>query len=115
MQLFVLTLPFLSASLGIGLAISVVAKNQAQAQQMSMFTILPAVLLSGFLFAREGMPRLFQWISLVNPMTYYLQILRAVILKGVGISVLWPQALALTAFAVVLLGISIWRFQKTVE
>ncbi len=114
-ELLLLTLPFLFGTLGIGLAISVVARNQAQALQMTMFTLLPSILLSGFLYAREGMPLIFQWISLAIPMTYYLQILRGVILKGVGIEVLWPQTLALTVFAVVVMGVSVTRFRKTIE
>ncbi len=114
-ELLLLTLPFLFGSLGIGLAISVVARNQSQALQMTMFTLLPSILLSGFLYAREGMPLIFRWISLALPMTYYLQILRGVVVKGVGISVLWPQGLALTVFAVVALGVSVARFRKTIE
>lgn len=114
-ELLLLTLPFLFGSLGIGLAISVTARNQAQALQLTMFTLLSSVLLSGFLFAREGMPVFFQWISIGIPMTYYLQVLRGVILKDGGISVLWPQGLALTAFAVVALGVSVARFRKTIE
>lgn len=115
LELFVLTLPFLFGSLGIGLAISVVARTQAQALQMTMFTLLPSILLSGFLYARESMPLVFQGISLLIPMTYFLQVLRGVVVKGVGIAVLWPQMLALTVFAVVVLGVSIRRFRKTVE
>lgn len=114
-ELLLLTLPFLFGTLGIGLAISVVARNQAQALQMTMFTLLPSILLSGFLFGRKGMPEIFQWMSLAIPMTYYLEILRGVILKGAGIEVLWPQALALTVFAIVTLGISVAPFQKTIE
>ena len=114
-ELLLLTLPFLFGTLGMGLAISVVARNQAQALQLTMFTLLPSILLSGFLFAREGMPLPFQWLSLAIPMTYYLEILRGVILKGVGIEVLWPQVAALSVFALVVLGISIVRFRKTIE
>ncbi|MGE3855912.1 MAG: ABC transporter permease [Dehalococcoidia bacterium] len=114
-ELLLLTLPFLFGTLGIGLAISVVARNQAQALQMTMFTLLPSILLSGFLFAREGMPQIFQWMSLAIPMTYYLEILRGVILKGVGVEVLWPQAAALTVFALFTLGVSVSRFRKTIE
>src|SRR5690606_16886432 len=61
-ELLLLTLPFLFGTLGIGLAISVVASNQAQALQLTMFTLLPSILLSGFLYAREGMPEVFQWL-----------------------------------------------------
>lgn len=115
LELLVLTLPFLFGSLGIGLALSVVSRNQAQALQMTMFTLLPSILLSGFLYAREGMPLIFRVISLAIPMTYYLQVLRGVIVKGVGIEVLWPQLAALSLFAVVVLGVSISRFRKTIE
>ncbi|MFN8638680.1 MAG: ABC transporter permease [Dehalococcoidia bacterium] len=115
LELLVLTLPFLFGSLGIGLALSVVARNQAQALQMTMFTLLPSILLSGFLYSREGMPAIFQVIGLAIPMTYYLQVLRGVIVKGVGIEVLWPQLAALSVFAVVVLGVSISRFRKTIE
>ncbi len=115
LELFILTLPFLFGSLGIGLAISVVARNQAQALQMTMFTLLPSILLSGFLYAREGMPAVFRVASLLIPMTHYLQVLRGVIVKGVGLTVLWPQLLALTAFAVLVLGVSVGRFRKTIE
>lgn len=114
-ELFVLTLPFLFGSLGIGLAISVVARNQAQALQLTMFTLLPSILLSGFLYAREGMPLIFQWVGLFIPMTYYLQALRGVIVKGVGLEVLWPQFAALTVFAVFVTTMSLLRFRKTIE
>ena len=113
--LLLATLPFLLGTLGIGLAISVVARTQAQALQMTMFTLLPSILLSGFLYARESMPLIFQGISAAIPMTYYLLIVRGVILKGVGTEVLWPQALALTVFALITMGISIARFRKTVQ
>jgi ABC-2 type transport system permease protein len=82
---------------------------------LTLFSLLPSILLSGFLFAREGMPQIFQVLSLAIPMTYYLEILRGVILKGVGIEVLWPQALALSVFAVLVLGVSVSRFRKTIE
>ncbi|MBV8084611.1 MAG: ABC transporter permease [Chloroflexi bacterium] len=113
--LFVLTMPFLFSAVGIGLMISVAARNQAQALQLTMFTFLPSVLLSGFVFAREGMPGVFQAVSLAIPMTYYLQILRGVILKGVGWSVLWPQFAALSTFALAVLGLAVARFRKTME
>ncbi|MCC6238263.1 MAG: ABC transporter permease [Dehalococcoidia bacterium] len=115
LDLYVLTLPFLFGSLGIGLAISVVARNQAQALQMTMFTLLPSILLSGFLYAREGMPAIFQAIGLFIPMTYYLQVLRGVIVKGVGLEVLWPQFAALSLFAVLVMTVSLVRFRKTIE
>ncbi len=115
LELYVLTLPFLFGSLGIGLAISVVARNQAQALQLTMFTLLPSILLSGFLYAREGMPAIFRVVGLFIPMTYYLQVLRGVLVKGVGLEVLWPQFAALSLFAVLVLTVSLARFRKTIE
>ena len=82
----VATLLFITINLAIGFAFSTLAQNQLQAMQMSIFFLLPSILLSGILYAREGMPLIFQWISLLIPMTYYLQILRGVILKGVDVA-----------------------------
>jgi ABC-2 type transport system permease protein len=113
--LFLLTLPFLLASLGIGLLISVVSQTQTQAMQLAMFTLLPTLMLSGFVFARQGMPLFFQLVGDLLPMTYYLQILRGVILKGVGLSVLWPQFLTLSLFALATLGVSANRFRKRLD
>ena len=113
--LFVLTLPFLLASLGIGLLISVASRTQTQAMQLAMFTLLPTLMLSGFVFARQSMPLLFQLAGDLLPMTYYLEILRGVILKGVGFGVLWPQFVALSLFAVVVLGLAGSRFRKRID
>lgn len=113
--LFLLTMPFLLGSLAIGLLISVVSRTQAQAQQLTQFTLLPAIFLSGFMFPREGMPLFFQLLGSLVPMTYFLEILRGIILKGVGLSVLWPQALGLTLFAVAVMFIAVNRFRKTIE
>lgn len=115
LSLYVMTLPFLLGSLGIGLVISVVSKTQTQALQLAMFTLLPSIFLSGFVFSREGMPLFFQGVGLLVPMTYYLQIVRGIVLKGVGWTVLWPQFLALTVFGMGMLGIAATRFRKTLE
>jgi ABC-2 type transport system permease protein len=92
---------FLLGSLGVGLLISTVSQTQAQALQLAMFVMLPSLLLSGFMFPREGMPWLVQQLGLAIPLTYFLQILRGVILKGVGLEVLWSQALPLAVFGVI--------------
>jgi ABC-2 type transport system permease protein len=106
---------FLLAVLGIGLMISTVAKSQTSAQQLALAFIMPSILLSGFLFPREAMPQVAQWLGLALPITYYLEILRGILLKGTGITTLWPQAAFLAAFAVVTLGVAVRRFAKTVE
>lgn len=94
--LLVLSLPFLLTVLGLGLVISTRARTQAEAFQLSMGTILPSVFLSGYIFLIENMPWLFRGIARVIPATYYIQILRGIILRGAGIGELWTQALVLT-------------------
>ena len=87
--LLLFSIPFLLTVLGIGLVISTRARTQAEAFQLSMGTILPSVFLSGYIFLIENMPGFFQAISHVIPATYYIQILRGIILRGAGISELW--------------------------
>ncbi len=113
--LYLIVSSFIMANLGIGLFISTLARSQAQAMQMAFFVMLPNILLSGFMFPREAMPVLAQWIGLVLPLTYFLEILRGILLKDVGLAVLWPETLVLTLFAAALLALSAWRFSKTLE
>ena len=113
--LYLLTVPFIVASLGVGLLISTVARSQAQAMQLSFFFMLPNILLSGYIFPRMAMPLPAQWIGLVLPLTYYLKVLRGVLLKGIGIDNLWRPAASMTLIAALLLVISVRRFTKTIE
>lgn len=113
--LYFLTSAFIFASLGVGLLISTVARTQAQAMQLSFFFMLPNILLSGYIFPREAMPEPAQWIGLLLPLTFFLRILRGILLKGIGIEFLWQDSLILVAFAAVLLSISVRRFSKTIE
>lgn len=113
--LYTLTSAFIVASLGVGLLISTLARSQAQAMQMSFFFLLPNILLSGYIFPREAMPEPAQWIGMLLPLTYFLQILRGILLKGVGMAHVWENSLYLAAFAVVLLAVSVRRFSKTIE
>ncbi len=106
------SLIFITASLGLGLFISTIVKAQAQAMQASFFFLLPNVLLSGFMFPREAMPPFAKLLGLALPLTYYLQMMRGVILKGAGLVELWPQALALIGFAVLFFTFSTLRFHK---
>ena len=109
-----LSVLFLMSSLGLGLLISTVSQTQGQAMQMAMFVILPSILLSGFMYPRETMPFIIQKLGLLIPLTYYLQILRGIMLKGVGIGVLWPQVLPLAVFSLAVFTLSAWRFQKRI-
>jgi ABC-2 type transport system permease protein len=113
--LYLMAAPFIVASLGVGLLVSTVARSQAQAMQLSFFFMLPNILLSGYIFPRVAMPEPAQWIGALLPLTYFLQIIRGVLLKGIGLVHLWEQALTLGVFAVVLIAISVRRFHKTIE
>ena len=113
--LYLLAAPFIIASLGTGLFISALTRTQLQAMQLSFFFIMPNILLSGFMFPRAAMPEVAQWIGAALPLTYFLTVMRGVLLKGVELSDLWQQALVLTGFAVLFVGLSVRKFHKTVE
>lgn len=113
--LYVITLAFIVANLGLGLLLSTAVRTQTQAMQLSFFFLMPNILLSGFMFPREAMPAPAQWIGALLPLTYYLRILRAILLKGVGTAQVWPESLALVGFALVLVALSVRRFSKTIE
>ncbi len=112
LELYFLTLFFITASLGLGILISNFAKNQMQAFQMSFFIMLPSILLSGFMFPREAMPEIIWYISCIIPLTYYLDIIRGIVLKGIGLQYLYGQVVALIVFSVLFLAISIVKFKK---
>jgi len=110
--LLFLSLFFLVSALGIGIVISTFARNQGEAMQLSLMSMLPAFLLSGFVFPRDSMPLIIYIISLFIPATYYLEILRGIILRGAGIAALWDEALVLAAFGVFFMVLSALRFKK---
>jgi len=114
--LLAMSLPFLLTVLGLGLVISTKARTQAEAFQLSMGTILPSVFLSGYIFLIDNMPPIFQAISRMIPTTYYIQILRGIILRGAGMSDLWPQAAILTVMgcAAILLAARQFVQHKTI-
>ena len=113
--LYGVSLIFVIASLSFGLFISTLVKNQQQAMQVSFFFVMPNILLSGFMFPRAAMPALFRWFSVALPLTHYLQILRGILLKGVGLEAIWPQVLILCGFAVGLITLAVRRFHKTLD
>lgn len=113
--LYVCSLLFIIANLGLGLFISTLARTQAMAMQSSVFFLLPNVLLAGFMFPREAMPQGARWIGLGLPLTYYLQVVRGIILKGVGMRELWPQCSALIGFATLYFAFAVRRFHKKLE
>lgn len=114
LQLYLLTLFFITASLGLGLMISNIAQNQMQAFQMAFFVMLPSILLSGFMFPRGAMPDFIYYLSNLIPLTYYLDIIRGIVLKGIGFQYLYGQVTALLVFSLLFLGISTLKFKKRV-
>ena len=112
--LLLATTLFLMSSLGIGLLISTVSRTQQQAMMSAFFIIFPAMLLSGFAFPIENMPLPAQWLTLLNPLRYYMIIIRGIFLKGTGMAILWPQLAALAVIGVLVLLVAVERFRKTV-
>lgn len=113
--LYALTTLFIIASLALGVLISNFARTQMQAMQMSFFIFLPSVLLSGFMFPREAMPVLFYDLGYLLPLTFFLQIVRGIVLKGIGLNYLIYPVLELILFIVATLTVSIVKFQKKVS
>jgi ABC-2 type transport system permease protein len=112
--LFFGTVLFILCTLGAGLLISTISQTQQQAMLISFLFQNPFMQFSGFIFPISNMPKIVQWFSYLNPLRYYLYILRGVFLKGIGISILWGQFLGLTILAFAILGLAVMRFQKTV-
>jgi ABC-2 type transport system permease protein len=106
---------FLLSGLGIGLFASTIANTQQEAMLLVWMTLLPAIFLSGFFFPLQAMPPFLQWISFIMPLRYYLVIIRALLLKGVGLEMILDQVLALVAFAVVILTAASIRFHKRLD
>ena len=106
---------FLMTSLGAGLFLSTVSQTQQQANMGSFFFTTPAFMLSGFMFPIRNMPVAVQYLSYLNPLRYFMEIVRGVFLKGVGVEVLWPRMVCLLVFGVTVLGLSAARFHKTLD
>jgi len=112
--LLMLTGVFLMTTLGVGLFVSTVSRTQQQAMMTTFFIMMPSILLSGFMFPIENMPRPVQYFTYLLPLRYYLEIIRGIFLKGVGLDVLWPNAAALLVFGIVILTLSALRFAKRI-
>ncbi len=106
---------FVLSSLGIGLFASTIANTQQEAMLTVVMTMLPSIFLSGFFFPIDAMPKFLQIVSLAVPLRYYLVIIRALMLKGVGAAALQNEIVALTIFAVVIMGAAALRFRKRLD
>jgi ABC-2 type transport system permease protein len=106
---------YIVANLAVGYTFSTVAQNQLQAMQMSMFFLLPSILLSGFAFPFLGMPQWAQAIGQMFPATHFLRIVRGIMLKGNGLPEIWPDLSALAAFTLAVGAIALLRFRRTLD
>ncbi len=111
--LLALSFVFVLFSLGIGILISTVSRTQFQAMQLSVMVLLPNIMLSGFIFPIDSMPRVIQWVSAVLPLTYFLRILRGIVVKGVNMQFLWTDTGILAGLAVATLIFAASRLNKT--
>ena len=109
------SLVFLMVALGLGLLISTAARTQLQAMQMTVLLILPSVILSGFIFPREAMPLPIRFLGNFIPLTYFLEILRGIILKGIGLEYLWRNLIILLIFGAATLTLASMRFKKNLD
>lgn len=113
--LLILGFLFVICALSIGMLISTLAKNQFQAMMVALLIMLPSILLSGFVFPREAMPLIIYLSGYAIPLTYFLEIVRGIVLKGIGLNFLFKDVLALGIFTFLLLGVATLRFRKSLD
>jgi len=106
---------FMFTTLGVGIFVSTISKTQQQALFLAWFFMVFAILMSGFMFPIENMPKLMQYLTYINPVRYFITIVRELFLKGSGLSYLWLQGLIMTIFSIVIITFSAIRFQKRVS
>lgn len=114
-QLLLAALVFISASLTLGMLISTIAKTQLQAMQLTVFLLIPSILLSGFMFPYEGMPKFAQWIAEILPATHFIRLIRGIVLRSATLVNLWPDLLWLASFTVLGLLVAAKRFKKRLD
>jgi ABC-2 type transport system permease protein len=115
LSLMIITLAFIAASLTLGLLFSTLAETQMQAMQMTIFILMPSILLSGFMFPYEAMPKAAQYIAEILPATHFIRLIRGVYLRGASASQLLPDILWLLGFTVIMLVIATKRFRKSLD
>ncbi|HQX91488.1 MAG TPA: ABC transporter permease [Thermomonas sp.] len=114
-QVYAASVLLIVANLSLGLLVSTVARTQFQSMQMAFFLFLPSIMLSGFMFPFDGMPRVVQWLAEVLPLTHFIRLIRGVMLRGAGLLELWPDALALLVFTLAMMTLAILRFRKRLD
>ncbi|MGY4282889.1 ABC-type multidrug transport system permease subunit [Bradyrhizobium sp. LM2.7] len=106
---------FIASNLALGLAFSTIATSQMQAQQLAQFTLLPSVVLSGFMFPFAGMPVWAQWIGEIFPTTHAIRIVRGVLLKGNGAAAIAPELWPTALFTLVVIAVAVWSYRETLD
>jgi ABC-2 type transport system permease protein len=115
LDLYLAAALFIAATLTLGLVISTLVKSQMQAFQLSFLTLLPSILLSGFVFPFDGMPKPAQWVAQVLPLTHFVEMVRGILLRGAPLGELGLPAAKLTAFFAIALAIATSRFRKRLD
>lgn len=115
LEVYVAAIVYIAAMLSLGVFISTLANSQFQAMQMAFFTFLPQILLSGFMFPYDGMPRAAQWLAEIFPLTHFLRLIRGIMLRDAALGEMWPELAALAAFVAVMLTIAVLRFRKRLD
>ena len=114
-DLYVAAAAFIAANLMLGLVISTLAQTQFQAIQLSIFTLLPSILLSGFMFPFDGMPRVAQWIAQILPLTHFVELVRGIVLRGAPLGALWLPLMKLGIFLAIAMAVAATRFRKRLD
>jgi ABC-2 type transport system permease protein len=115
LDLYIVAFVFILASLALGIFLSTLARTQFQAMQMSFFTFLPQILLSGFMFPYAGMPVAAQWLAEILPLTHFLRLVRGIMLRGAALAELWPSLAALGVFVVIVMTLAVSRVHKRLD
>ncbi|WP_179404455.1 ABC transporter permease [Burkholderia guangdongensis] len=115
LAIYLSALLFIAANLTVGITLSSLAQNQLQAMQLAVFYFLPNILLSGFMFPFAGMPKWAQFIGNLLPLTYFDRLVRGILLKGNGWADLWPSAWPVAVFTVVVMGIALRFYRRTLD
>ncbi len=113
--LYALSALFMMGTLGIGIYVSTLSRTIPQAMQLGFLAILPSIYLSGLLFPLEGMPEPAQYLARILPITYFLRIVRGIVLKGIGLGELWPDIWPLVVFGVAIFTLAVLRFRKSLD
>ena len=113
--LYLISAVFMLGTLGIGIYVSTMSRTVPQAMQLGFLAILPSIYLSGLLFPLEGMPEPAQYFARILPITYFLRIIRGIVLKGTGLADLWPDVWPLVAFGAVMFTLAVLRFRKSLD